>query len=234
MFQDLRLGLRMLLKNPGYSAVIVMTLALGIGVNVALFSIVNGVLLNPLPYPHPEQLVTIDQSKPNFEFGAIPYPNFRDLQKDNQTFSAMAISRGFGFSLVGTGEPERVSGRLVTADFFSVLDVKPALGRTFTPGEDEEGATPVTVISASLWQRKFGGAQDVIGKALTLDDKNYTIVGVLQPNFSLYRTTDVFVPIGQWNSPALKVRSAALGLHGIGRLKPGISIEQGEADLDRV
>ena len=234
MFQDLRLGLRMLLKNPGYSAVIVMTLALGIGVNVALFSIVNGVLLNPLPFPHPEQLVTLDQSKPNFEFGAIPYPNFRDLQKDNQTFSAMAISRGFGFSLIGAGEPERVSGRLVSADFFSVLDVKPALGRTFTPGEDEEGAAPVTVISASLWQRKFGGAQDVIGKALTLDDKNYTIVGVLQSNFSLYRTSDVFVPIGQWNSPALKVRSAALGLHGIGRLKPGVSIEQGEADLDRV
>src|SRR3989440_10672387 len=101
MFQDLRLGLRMLLKNPGFTAVVVATLALGIGANVALFSVVNGVLLNPLPFPQPEQLVTLDQSKPNFETGAIPYPNFRDLQKENQTFSAMAISRGSSFSLIG-------------------------------------------------------------------------------------------------------------------------------------
>ncbi|HYN25529.1 MAG TPA: hypothetical protein VES69_10855, partial [Pyrinomonadaceae bacterium] len=108
MFQDLRLGLRMLMKNPGFTAVVVATLALGIGANVALFSVVNGVLLNPLPFPQPEQLVTLAQSKPNFEAGAIPYPNFRDLQKENRTFSAMAISRGFGFSLIGAGEPERV------------------------------------------------------------------------------------------------------------------------------
>ena len=128
MFQDLRLGLRMILKNPGFTAVVVMTLALGIGANVALFSVVNGVLLNPLPFPQPDQLVTLDQSKPNFDTGAIPYPNFRDLQKENQTFSAMAISRGFGFSLIGAGEAERVSARLVSADFFSVLDVKPRWG----------------------------------------------------------------------------------------------------------
>ncbi len=234
MFQDLRLGLRMLLKNPGFTAVVVATLALGIGANVALFSVVNGVLLNPLPFPQPEQLVTLAQSKPNFETGAIPYPNFRDLQKENRTFSAMAISRGFGFSLIGAGEPERVNARLVSADFFSVLDVKPALGRTFAPGEDVAGAAPVAVISEALWERKFGAAQDVVGKGMTLDDKNYAIVGVLPANFSLYRTTDVFVPIGQWNSPALQRRSAALGLHGIGRLKPGVTIEQGQADLDRV
>src|SRR6202163_441045 len=131
MFQDLRLGLRMLLKNPGFTGIVVVTLALGIGANVALFSVVNGVLLNPLPYPQPEQLVTLDQSKPNFETGAIPYPNFRDLQKENRAFSAMAISRGFGFSLIGTGEATRVSALLVSADFFSVLNVKPALGRAF-------------------------------------------------------------------------------------------------------
>ena len=146
----------------------------------------------------------------------------------------MAISRGFGFSLVGAGEPERVNARLISADFFSVLDVKPALGRTFAPGEDEPSAAPLVVISANLWQRKLGAAQDVVGKGLTLDDKTYTIVGVLPPNFSLYRTTDVFVPIGQWNSPALQRRCAALGLHGIGRLKPGVTVEQGQADLDRV
>jgi predicted permease len=234
MFQDLRLGLRMLLKNPGFTAVVVATLALGIGANVALFSVVNGVLLNPLPFPQPDQLVTLDQSKPNFDTGAIPYPNFRDLQKENRTFSAMAISRGFGFSLIGAGEAERVNARLISADFFSVFGVNPALGRTLLPGEDEPSAAPVVVISADLWQRKFGAAQDVLGKGLTLDDKSYEIVGVLPASFPLFRTTDVYVPIGQWNSPALQRRSAGLGLHGFGRLKPGVTIEQGQADLDRV
>ncbi len=234
MFQDLRLGLRMLLKNPGFSAVIVATLALGIGANVALFSVVNGVLLNPLPLPQPDQLVTIAQSKPNFEAGAIPYPNFRDMQKENRTFSAMAISRGFGFSLIGSGEPEQVSARLVSADMFSVLGVQPVLGRTFAPGEDEPGVAPLVVISGDLWQRKFNASRDVIGKGLTLNEKSYTVVGVLPRNLPVFQTTDVFVPIGQWDSPALKRRGAALGLHGIGRLKPGVSIEQGEADLDRI
>src|SRR6266852_5324357 len=233
-WQDLRLGLRMLLKNSGFSAIVVLTLSLGIGANVALFSVVNGVLLNPLPFPQPDQLVTLDQSKPNFDFGAIPYPNFRDLQKDNTTFSAMAISRGYGFSLIGSGEAERVNARFVSADFFSVLDVKPPLGRAFVPGEDEPGVGPVVMISADLWQRKFGAAQDVVSKGLTLDDKTYAIVGVVPANFSLYRSTDVYVPIGQWNNPALKIRSAALGLHGIGRLKPGVTIKQAQADLNSV
>ena len=234
MLQDLRLGLRLLLKNFGFSAVVIATLALGIGANVALFSVVNGVLLNPLPLPDPDQLVTLAQSKPNFDAGAIPYPNFRDMQKENRTFSAMAISRGFGFSLLGSGEPERVSARLTSADLFSVLGVQPVLGRTFLPGEDEPGAPPLVLISADLWQRKFSSAQDVVGKGLTLDDKSYTIVGVLPANLPVYQTTDVFVPIGQWNSPALKRRGAALGLHGIGRLKPGVTVDQGEADLDRI
>src|SRR5688572_9695039 len=234
MFQDLRLGLRMLLKNAGFTAVIVVTLGLGIGVNVALFSVINSVLLNPLPFPQPEQLVTLAQSKPNFETGAIPYPNFLDLQKENRTFSAMAVSRPFGFSLIGAGEPERVSARLVTADFFSVLGVTPTLGRGFAPGEDDPGAPPLVVISAGLWQHKFGAARDVVGKGMTLDDKSYTIVGVLPSRFPLFTATDVFVPIGQWNSPALKRRGAALGLHGIGRLKSGVTIEQGRADLNRV
>src|SRR6267142_5295683 len=234
VWQDFRYGARSLLKNPGFSLVVVITLALGIGANTALFSVVNGVLLNPLPYPQPDQLVTFHQSKPNFDTGAIPYPNFRDLQKENKTFSAMAISRGFGFSLVGTGEAERVSGRLISADFFTVLGVKPALGRTFAPGEDESGAGPAVLISAPLWQRKFGAAPDVLGKGLTLDDKSYSIVGVIPATFSLVGNVDVYVPIGQWNNPALKTRSAALGLHGIGRLKPGVTVEQAEADLNRV
>src|SRR6185295_15137573 len=195
--QDLRLGLRMLLKNPGFSAVVVLTLALGIGANVALFSVVNGVLLNPLPFPQPEHLVTLHQSKPNFATGAIPYPNFQDWQKENQTFSAMAISRRASFSLIGAGDAEQVNGRWVSADFFSIYGVKPALGRDFTPGEDERGVGPVALISPNLWHRKFSGAPDVVGKRLTLDDKSYTIVGVLPASFNMYRDIDVYLPIGQ-------------------------------------
>jgi len=234
MFQDLRLGARMLLKNPGFTAVTVITLALGIGANVALFSIVNGVLLNPLPYPQPERLITLHQSSPNFATGSIPYPNFRDWQKNNRTFSAMAISRGFDFSLIGAGEAQSLSGRWVTGDFFSVLGVKPQLGRTFAPGEDEPGASPVAVISAGLWRRKFSAAPDVVGKSLTLDDKSYTIIGVLPASFNLYRDTDVYAPIVQWDHPGLKIREAGLGLHGIGRLKDGVTLAEAQSDLDRV
>jgi predicted permease len=238
MFQDLRFGARMLLKNPGVAAVIVMTLALGIGANAALFSVVNGVLLNPLPYPEPERLVTLHQSKPNFSAGAIPYPNFRDWKRENQTFSAMAISRGTGFSLVGAGEAERVTGQFVTADFFSVLGVKPLLGRDFSPGEDEPGSGPVALISEDLWRRKFGSSQDALGRGLTLDDKSYTIAGVIPASFKLqvnnFGAADVYVPIGQWNNPALRNRGAALGIHGIGRLKPGVTLAQAETDLNRV
>ncbi|MDQ3013830.1 MAG: ABC transporter permease, partial [Acidobacteriota bacterium] len=206
----------------------------GIGANAALFSVVNGVLLNPLPYPQPDQLVTLHQSKPNFATGAIPYPNFRDWQKENQTFSAMAIMRWTSFSLIGTGEAERVNGLWVSADFLSLLGVKPALGRAFAPGEDERSVEPVVVISAELWQRKFNSSVDVLGKSLTLDDKSYSIVGVLPASFNLYRGNDVYVPIGQWNNPGLQNRGVALGLHGIGRIKPGVTVEQAQADLDRV
>jgi len=234
MFQDLRFGARMLLKSPGFTAVVIMTLALGIGANAALFSVVNGVLLNPLPFPQPEQLITLHQSKPNFATGAIPYPNFRDWQRENQTFSAMAISRGASFSLIGAGEAEQVNGRWVSADFFSVYGVKPQLGRNFAPGEDERGAGPVVLISADLWQRKFGASPDAIGKSLTLDDKSYTIIGVLPASFNLNRSVDVYAPIGQWDTPALQNRIAALGLHGIGRLKPGVTLAQAQSDLDGV
>jgi len=234
LIQDIRYGLRGLWRHPGFTIVAACSLALGIGANTAIFSVVNGVLLNPLPYPQPEQLVTIHQSKPNFEQGAMPYPNFRDVQKQNQTFSAMAISRSFGFSLMGAGEPERVDARLVSAHFFSVLGLKPLLGRTFMLGEDESGAGPVVLISENLWRRKFGSAEDILHKGITLDDKSYAVVGVIPASFTLTRGVDVYVPIGQWGSPALKSRSAALGLHGIGRLKPGVTIEQARSDLNRV
>ena len=155
MMQDIRYALRQLYRDPGFTVVAVLTLALAIGANTALFSIVSGVLLNRLPYPQPERLVTLSESKPNFDYGSISYPNFRDWQKESRSFSAMAIYRSYAFSLTGSGEPVQISGEFVSAELFPLLGVKPQIGRTFAPGEDEVGAGPVALISAGLWQRKL-------------------------------------------------------------------------------
>ena len=213
-------------------------MALGIGANTALFSVVNGVLLNPLPYPHPEQLVTLHESKPNFTNGSISYPNFRDWQKDNHTFSAIAVTRSYAFSLTGMGEAEQVSARFISSDFFPLLGVSSLIGRSFAPDEDRIGAAPTALISAGFWKRKFGSAPGVLGKSITLDGMDYTIVGVIPANFDLqlksFRTADLYVPIGQWTNNLLTSRGAGLGIHGVGRLKPGVTIEQARADMNAV
>ena len=177
VFQDVRFGTRTLLRSPGFSAVIVLTLAVGIGANAALFSVVNSVLLNPLPYSKPEQLVSLHQSRPSSPTAAISYPNFLDWQRENRKFSAMAIQRPFGAYLIAGGDAEQVAGRRVTANIFSVLGVEPALGRNFGRVEDEPGAAPVVMLSAELWQRKFNAQPDVVGRGLTLDGRTYTIAG---------------------------------------------------------
>lgn len=238
LWTDVRYGLRMLRKDPGFTAVAVLTLALGIGVNTAIFSVVNGVLLNPLPFPQAEQLVTLSESKPNFATGSISYPNFRDWQRNNHTFSSMAISRPISFSLTGTGEAEQLRAELLSSDYFSLLGVKPVIGRMFAPGEDEVGAAPVALISAELWKRKFGSSPEVVGRTITLDGGSFTIVGVIPADFDLllrgFRNSEVYVPIGQWKNNFLLNRGAGLAIHGIGRLKPGVTIEQARADMDEV
>jgi len=236
--QDLRFGLRMLRKSPGFSAVAVLTLALGIGANTAIFSIVNGVLLNPLPFPHAEQLVVLHESKPNFEFGSISYPNFQDWRKNNHTFSSMAVARGYYFSFTGTGLAEQLDGEFMTADFFETLGVKPLVGRTFTQAEERPGAGPVVLISEGLWRRKFGASRDVLGKSISLEGQSYTIIGVIPAGIHLsvlsFRSRDVYVPIGQWRNPGLTERSAGLGIRAIARFKPGVTLEQANADMAQV
>jgi putative ABC transport system permease protein len=238
LFQDLRYALRQLRKSPGFAFVAVVTLALGIGANTVIFSVVNGVLLSALPFSDPDRLVTLHENKPNFEGGSLSYPNFRDWQKDNHTFSSMAIARNYAFSLTGVGEAEQVNAEFISSDFFPILGVNAVAGRTFAKGEDEVGAGPVALISAGLWRRKFGSAADILGKSITLDAKNYTIVGVIPANFHLsipgFLEGDVYVPIGQWGNPLLLKRGAGLGIHGIGRLRPGVSLEKARADMETV
>ena len=238
LLQDLRYGFRMLVKNPGFTAVATLTLALGIGANTSLFSVINGVLLSPLPFPQADQLVTLHENKPNFEGGSVSYPNFKDWQRDNHTFSSMGIARRYAFSLTGIGDAEQLPGEFVSSDFFPVLGVKPVLGRTFVQEEEQVGAGPVALISQGLWERKFSSAPDILGKNITLDARDYTIVGVIPASFHLlipgFRDSQVYAPIGQWSNPLLLQRGAGLGIHGVGRLKPGATIEQARADMDAV
>src|SRR5690242_3957829 len=235
--EDARYGLRVLAKNPGFTAIAILTLTLGIGANTALFSVVNGVLLNPLPYPHPEQLNILRESKPNFAQGSVSYPNFLDWRKDNTTFSSMAAVRFNSLVLTGLGEAEQLDALYVSSDFFSVLGVNPVLGRSFSTGEDRIGAAPVAMISAGFWKRKFASDPGVLGKTLSLDGRDFAIVGVVPAGFNFVSTIsprELYVPIGQWTNPLLMNRSAGLGIFGVGRLKAGVTLEQARADLQRV
>ena len=170
--------------------------SVGIGANTALFSIVNGVLLNPLPFVHSEQLIALGENKPNFENGSISYPNFHDWKKDNRTFSSMAVARPYSFNLLGSGEAEQVSGELISSDFFSVLGIQPIAGRTFIVREDEIGATPVALISEGLWRRKFSAAPDIVGRNIVLGAKSFTVVGIIPASFHLnipsFREADIY------------------------------------------
>ncbi len=235
--KDLRYGLRRLRKSPGFTAIALVTLALGIGVNTALFSVVSGVLLSPLPYSRPDELVTLHARKPEWGTGSISFPNFRDWRKEQRSFTAIAIQRSNDFSLTGRDAAEAGQGRFVSSEFFSVLGVAPVLGRDFAPGEDEVGAAPVALITARLWQRKFGGTPDVLGQTIVLDGQGFAVVGVVPAAFDLFQSgipQDVYLPVGQLKSHFLMNREAGMGLHGIGRLKRGVSIEQARTDMERV
>jgi len=241
--QDLRYGVRVLLKSPGFSLIAILTLALGIGANTAIFSVVNGVLLNPLPFHEPNQLVSMFQEMPNFKNGSISYPNFIDWRRMNTTFAAMAAYRSTGFNLSGNGEPERLHGEMISAGFFEILGVNAIMGRTFTADEDRLGANPTAMITEGLWQRKFGGRKDIIGQRMVLDDVGRTIIGVVPSSFHLRiqnfqrggPLNEVYVPVGEYNEPKFYgERGAGWGLDAIGRLKPGVTLQQAREDMDRV
>ena len=233
LLQDACYGTRMLAKNPGFTAVAVLTLALGIGANTAMFSVVNGVLLNPLPYWQPDQLVSLYRRDAYFGKEAIPYISFLDWADKNHSFSALAAFERCDLNLTGAGEPERVSGQRVSASFFPLLGIQPILGRGFLPEEDRLGAQPVALISESLWKRRYGGLPQVLGKAVTLDGRSYTIIGVIPASFR-FRASSLYVPIGQWDEPGFRERGWVEGMLALGRLKPGVTFAQANADMESV
>ena len=234
LWNDLGYAVRVLLKSPGFTLIVVLTLALGIGANTALFSVVNGVLLNPLPYPQPDQLAVVSQKTAQFEQASVSYPNFLDWQKDNHSFQLMAAFRRDDFNLTGQGEAERLNGDLVSAGFFPLLGVRPVIGRTFSAEEDRLGGAPVALIREGLWKRRFGSANDILGKTITLNGTSYAIIGVIPATYQLPSDREVYVPIGQWSEPSFRDRRMSFGMQVLGRLSPGVTFGQARADMDRI
>jgi predicted permease len=226
----------MLAKNPGFTVIAIATLALGVGANTALFSVINGVLLNPLPYPSADRLIALSSKSPEFPRLSISYPNFLDWQRDNKSFAFMAAYRSDSLNLTGQGEAERLRTAMVSWTFFPVLGVNPAMGRNFTEQEDKLGAGPVALISDSLWHRKFGGSTDVVGKTISLNAKLYTIAGVTPASFhfegeNYNPMTEIFVPIGQWDERIFQDRRVGMGMRAIGRLQAAVTYDQANSEM---
>jgi predicted permease len=239
ILNDFRYALRQLKKSPGFAAIAVITLALGIGANTAIFSVVNAVLLNPLPYPRPDRIVVLFHDKPNFRTGSISYPNFEDWRRENQSFSSMAAYREMGgVTLSGDGEPEVVIGQMVSAGFFEILGVIPVLGRTFSSDEDRLGANPTVMISEGLWKRKFSSDPRIMGKTIVLDGEGRTVIGIVPASFRLkmwnFRVSEVYQPVGEYSEPQFRNRNASWGLDAVARLKPGVSLNDAAQDMARV
>jgi predicted permease len=233
LWQDLRYGARMLLKNPGFTLIAALTLALGIGANTAIFSVVNGVLLSSLPYPNPEQLAMVwcDNKRQGIPDDITSYPNFVDWRDRNKTFQGMAGMTSGRNNLTGTGsEPEEISDANVSINFFQLLGVNPVLGRVFTAEEETPGRDKVVVLSYSLWQRRFGGNPGILNQSILLNDEQRVVVGVMPPGFQFPERTDVWGPLAV--DDRMRQARGAFFLPVVGRLKPGVTRAQAQADLD--
>ncbi|MFB0552899.1 MAG: ABC transporter permease, partial [Phycisphaerae bacterium] len=238
LIQDVRYGFRMLVRNPCFTAVVVLVLALGIGANTAIFSVVNAVLLRPLRLEDPDRLVMVWEQ--NLERGWDKRPvsslNLADWREQNQVFVHLASGRGWGFTLTGGDEPEEISAELVSANFFSALGIKPALGRTFFPEEEQPGQNRVVVVSYDFWQRRFDSDPSIIGKSVTLSDMILNIVGVL-PQKSLselfyFGNVDVWAPISL-DPDHLEMRSLR-HRRVFGRLKKGVTLKRAQVEMDTI
>jgi putative ABC transport system permease protein len=235
IIKDIRYGIRGLLKRPGFTIIALITLALGIGANTAIFSVVNAVLLRPLPFQDPEQLVIVweDATFAGFPRNTPAPANYVDWKNQNQSFSDMAASHETSFNLTGDGEPERVSAYSVTANFFPLLGVQPLLGRSFLTEEDRPGANKVAVLSYSLWQSRYGADRNILNRDILLNGEKYSVVGVMPASFQFFeKDTRLWVPIAldqeDW------ANRGGHFLTVVARLKPGVSVSQAQADMNGI
>ena len=234
LLQDMRYALRTLRKSRGFTAVAVITLALGIGANSAMFSIVNAVLLRPVPYLEPERLLKLYTSMPQFREASVSYPNFLDWQRRSRSFDGMAAYRTDSFNLTGQANPERLRGEMASSTTFALLGIKPMIGRTFTASEDIRGATPVVVLTSSFWKTRFGGDAHVLGTTITLNEKLYTVIGVVPSDDVVLQRVSIIIPIGQWSEPLFWDRGVGMGMRVLGRLSSGVSAQAAQSELDSI
>jgi predicted permease len=234
-FTDIRYALRTLRKNPGFTCVAILTLALGIGANTAMFSVVQGVLLAPLQYFHPDRLVMVWENNPRFPRVWVSYPNFRDWRRSARSFQQMAAGMEQGVDLTGPGTPEHLNGQEISSAFFGTLGTELTLGREFSPEEDRQGGAPVVIISNRLWRNRFDGSPEALGKSVTLDGVDYTVVGVVPSGLSLgHRYADVYTPLGQSDPLILNDRAAHGGIFSLARLGSGLTLAQSQAEMSTI
>ncbi len=229
--QDLRYGFRTLRNNPGFTAVAMLALALGIGANTAIFTVVNSVLLQPLAYRDPGRLLRIYETSPDFSQYSVAYPNYLDWRRDNHSFTDMGASRNNDFNFTGSGQPEQLSGIYTSASLFPLLGVTPLLGRNFQPQDDHPGAPCVVMLSDGLWQQRFGGDPNILGRPLTLNGATCSVSGVLPGNFHYRDDAQVFLPIEKMSSLELNAREQHPGIRVFGRLKPGVAVQAAQAEM---
>jgi putative ABC transport system permease protein len=234
LWRDARYGARMLAKDHGFTAVAVLTLALGIGANTVIFSVINAVLLRPLPYRDPDRLLVIRETKlPETTDSQVSPGNFLAWQKQNTVFAPLEAITVRDFNLVDLDNPERIRGMLATHGFLSMLGMLPMIGRNFLPEEDRPGHNKVAILGYGLWQRRFGGDPNILGRAITLDDQSHTVIGVMAPNSGLrFRDTDVWTPLALTAEQARQYDSRYL--MACGRLKPGVTIEKARMEMSRI
>jgi putative ABC transport system permease protein len=237
LIQNLKFGIRLLRKSPGFACVAIFVMALGIGANTAIFSVVHAVLLEPLPFPDADRLMQIWHVPPQTSFPgmtrfAVSPANFLDWQKQNNVFDQMAVYGGAGYDITGTGKPESVFGGRVSSNFFSVLGVQPLHGRLFLPEEDRPGRNHELILGYKLWQMRYASDPDVVGKSINLDGDPYVVVGVMGPKMAVPGFAQLWTPLGLSDQEAA-VRGEH-NLFSIGRLKPGVTIAQAQAELNTI
>src|SRR5271156_2998632 len=231
--QDLKFSLRVLAKSRGFTIVAVLTLALGVGANTAIFSIVNAVLLRPLPFKDSSQLVRLRETHKNVGNVSVSYPDFLDWREQSHSFAAMAVINNVGFNLSGVAQPENIGGYAVSPNFLALLGVRPVLGRDLLASEEKPGTAPVVLLSYQLWQSHLGGDPGVIGRSITLDGRSFSIVGILPPTFRFLDRTDVLVPIGVFAAD-LTDRGERGDMDVVGRLSPGIALSQAAVEMETI
>jgi putative ABC transport system permease protein len=230
-WNDLRYALRTLRNNPGFAAVTILTLALGIGANTAIFSVINAVLLRPLPFTDPDQLCLLTERIPSVPVVGPSYQNFQDFRDRPKSFSAVSATRITTLTQTGTGEPERLAAQMTSASMFPLLGVNATLGRTFAPEEDRAGGPQVALLSHGFWRRRFAGSAEVLGKSITLDNKSYTIIGVLPADYQLLVPSDVYVPFEPWAKKLPDDRNWHPGITAVARLRAGITLAQANSEM---